>query len=108
LTDYLTFVNLLVVDIEQSKITYVYYDRHWAASRKLFLDEHPLCRFCEDAGRIEAATVVDHINPHKGDYDLFWDKTNWQALCAICHASAKQRQERGVQSGRVGVDGWKI
>ena len=26
LTDYLTFVNLLVVDIEQSKITYVYYD----------------------------------------------------------------------------------
>ena len=31
------------------------------------------------------ASVVDHIKPHKGDYDLFWDEANHQALCKRCH-----------------------
>jgi 5-methylcytosine-specific restriction protein A len=25
--------------------------------------------------------VVDHIVPHRGDKKLFWDSSNWQALC---------------------------
>lgn len=32
-----------------------------------------------------AATVVDHIIPHKGDQYLFWDRSNWQPLCKLCH-----------------------
>jgi len=32
-----------------------------------------------------AATVVDHVTPHKGDKVLFWDRLNWQALCKRCH-----------------------
>jgi 5-methylcytosine-specific restriction protein A len=31
------------------------------------------------------ATAVDHIQPHRGDYELFWDSDNWQPLCATCH-----------------------
>ena len=31
------------------------------------------------------ATVVDHIIPHKGDMDIFWDEDNWQPLCKRCH-----------------------
>lgn len=27
------------------------------------------------------ARVVDHITPHRGDVALFWDESNWQALC---------------------------
>lgn len=56
------------------------YDARWQKARLLFLAEHPLCRFCG-----QAATVVDHIKPHRGDYDKFWDEDNWEALCTRCH-----------------------
>jgi len=36
-------------------------------------------------GKIVPATVVDHIIPHRGDQKLFWDQTNWEALCKECH-----------------------
>ena len=32
-----------------------------------------------------AATIVDHIVPHKGDLALFYDQTNWQSLCKRHH-----------------------
>ena len=32
-----------------------------------------------------SATVVDHITPHQGNQNLFWDTNNWQALCKPCH-----------------------
>jgi len=31
------------------------------------------------------AMIVDHIIPHKGDMDLFWNKANWQSLCERHH-----------------------
>jgi len=34
---------------------------------------------------VTAALVVDHIQPHKGNDDLFWDASNWQSLCEACH-----------------------
>jgi 5-methylcytosine-specific restriction protein A len=86
----------------------VHYNHRWTKARKLFLDDNPLCNFCNHIGRIEAATVVDHIIPHKGDYDLFWNVNNWQALCTTCHASVKQRQENGLDIRPVGLDGWKV
>jgi hypothetical protein len=33
------------------------------------------------------ATVVDHIIPHTGDPELFWDVDNLQGLCDPCHNS---------------------
>lgn len=51
-------------------------------------------------GRIVQASVVDHILPHRGDQALFWDKDNWQSLCAECHNRHKQRIEHGgMESG---------
>lgn len=47
-------------------------------------------------GRIEADTsklVADHIRPHRGDPDLFWDRRNLQCLCWSCHSRDKQRDE---------------
>jgi len=49
---------------------------------------------CESSGRIEPATVIDHIIPHRGDQSLFWDQSNWQALCKPHHDRDKQSQER--------------
>ena len=38
--------------------------------------------------------VADHIQPHRGDRDLFFDRSNLQCLCATCHNGDKQREER--------------
>ncbi len=59
-----------------------------------YLAKHPLCQSCMLQGKWIAATVVDHIKPHKGDKKLFWDSSNWQPLCASCH-SRKTAKEDG-------------
>nr|WP_313010818.1 HNH endonuclease [Brucella intermedia] len=42
------------------------------------------------------ASVVDHIQPHRGNKELFWWRGNWQSLCQPCHDRHKQRQERNL------------
>ena len=40
--------------------------------------------------------VVDHIRPHRGDPDLFWDPENLQSVSKAWHDSVKQgREKRG-------------
>jgi len=84
------------------------YGHAWRQARAAFLRSHPLCELCRQAGRISAASIVDHVRPHRlghaitsGDpaviaaaRRLFWDSRNWQSLCASCHSSAKQTAER--------------
>lgn len=41
------------------------YGSKWQAERLVFLRENPLCAMCQQMGRIEPATVVDHIVPHR-------------------------------------------
>jgi len=71
------------------------YDSWWRKARTVFLAEHPLCSdpFGRHGGRPVAASVVDHIIPHRGDQGLFRDPDNWQALCKLCHDIDKQRSE---------------
>ena len=69
------------------------YGYRWQKERERFLMANPLCRYCEADGVTREATVVDHIIPHRGDQSLFWDRSNWQPLCASCHSSVKQREE---------------
>lgn len=63
----------------------LYKSAGWQRLRKWFLSKHPLCKECERQGRITSAQVVDHIKPHRGDLELFWDVNNLQALCKSCH-----------------------
>jgi 5-methylcytosine-specific restriction endonuclease McrA len=84
------------------------YGHRWRKARSAYLSRHPLCRYCEARGSTTAATVVDHITPHRGDEALFWDATNWQPLCKQCHDSDKQRQEAGRWAPDVGLDGWPV
>lgn len=69
------------------------YGYKWQKAREQHLREHPLCVYCERDGRVTAATVVDHKIPHRGDMTLFWDRSNWQSLCATHHSRDKQREE---------------
>ena len=61
------------------------YGSKWQRVSKAYLRKHPLCVKCQAQGRYVQATVVDHIVPHRGDKNLFWNESNWQALCKSCH-----------------------
>ncbi|ETT46284.1 HNH endonuclease [Paenibacillus odorifer] len=71
------------------------YDHKWKLARIRYLRHHPLCVHCEERGEDIAATVVDHIIPHKGDMRLFWDIKNWQPLCATCHGIKTAKEDGG-------------
>lgn len=81
------------------------YGSRWQRARRHWLDAHPLCRLCERQGVTTAATVVDHVTPHRGDQTLFWDRSNWQSLCETCHNAAKQSQEKSGHLRGCDVDG---
>lgn len=70
------------------------YGRCWRRASKRFLSQNPLCAVDLAAGRTVAATQVDHIVPHEGDMTLFWNRDNWQSLCAGCHSSKTRKESR--------------
>lgn len=69
------------------------YGYAWQQARKRFLEQYPMCRECVREGFVEAATVVDHIEPHRGNKKLFWDEHNWQPLCKRHHDEKTGRGE---------------
>lgn len=69
------------------------YGPKWRRARLEFLKANPVCIYCLRERRIRDAEVVDHKIPHRGDMVLFWDRTNWQALCGTCHNTTKKREE---------------
>lgn len=87
------------------------YDSRWRSARLLFLNDSPLCKDCLSKNITTGADVVDHIIPHRGNQQLFWDQANWQSLCSPCHAIKTHTIDRKLsdhevtqlwQSGRVG------
>lgn len=75
------------------------YNSRWRKAREGYLAKHPLCQSCMLQGKRIAATVVDHIKPHKGDKKLFWDSSNWQPLCASCHSRKTAKEDGGFGNG---------
>lgn len=70
------------------------YDGRWQKAREGYLRHHPLCVHCLNEGRTTEATDVDHIVPHRGDKELFWDKDNWQSMCHACHSRKTAIEKR--------------
>jgi len=68
------------------------YGHRWRQARERYLADHPFCVVCEGLGMDIVATVVDHIKDHKKDPKLFWNVSNWQALCK-CHHDQKTARE---------------
>jgi len=84
------------------------YNARWNRMSKAFRIKNPLCAYCVQIGKITRVDVVDHIVPHRGDVQLFWDQSNWQPLCKRCHDSVKAAEEaRGYAVG-CGTDGLPI
>lgn len=83
-----------------NEITKSPYGYKWQQARAGYLRNHPLCTDHLKRGYYVPAEVVDHVEPHRGDMVKFWDKTNWQSLCKLCHDSYKQRIEKsGIDTG---------
>lgn len=62
----------------------------------------PFCRECARRGVRTWATVVDHVEPHRGDWTKFIDRGNLQSLCKHHHdqkTAREQAQERREKAG---------
>jgi 5-methylcytosine-specific restriction enzyme A len=70
----------------------------WFKIRSVQLNAQPLCVKCKDEDRLTAATICDHVTPHRGNVEAFWSGP-FQSLCASCHSSTKQREEVGSRRG---------
>lgn len=80
------------------------YGSEWRKIRAVFLKANPLCVECFSKGFITPANVVDHIKPHKGNKNLFWDESNYQALCKPCHDRKTATEDGGFGNRRLGGD----
>ena len=72
------------------------YDHTWRKAREQYLRMNPLCVHCIKAGLVTPATEVDHIQAHGGDTGLFWNRSNWQALCKPCHSTKTAQEDGGL------------
>jgi 5-methylcytosine-specific restriction protein A len=77
------------------------YNVRWEKARRTFLTRHPLCLGCEAVDRVEPAVIVDHVVPHGGDTNRFWDTSLWQGCCKWHHDVVKQRLEDRYSRGAV-------
>lgn len=55
-----------------------------------------LCQYHLWLGYSIPADCVDHIVPHDGNHDRFWNEDNWQGLCYGCHNRKSNREAQGM------------
>lgn len=81
---------------DQARQWHRLYDAEWRRYRRQYLLEHRTCMdpFGEH-GLLVIASVVDHVIPHRGDRELFWDSANHQALCRLCHDRKTAAEDGG-------------
>lgn len=71
----------------------------WRRIRAAQLQAEPLCRRCLARGEVVSATVVNHIEPHRGDWDKFIAGP-FESTCKPCHDGEVQREERAAEAAR--------
>jgi len=79
----------------------------WRRRRAHQLRLSPLCKMCQEQGVVRPATVVDHVEPHRGDYNKF-RLGALQSLCLDHHVGAKHVEELRGYSTAIGIDGMPV
>lgn len=74
-----------------------YHTSRWTRESRAFRAEHPLCKICLSKGLYVPSEVVDHIIPAAICPD-FWDRNNWQALCAKCNIIKGNRDKNKINN----------
>jgi 5-methylcytosine-specific restriction protein A len=72
--------------VRDAAVKKLYNSKQWRSMRATQLALHPWCADCLDRNEHTLATEVDHIKPHKGDPQLFFDEKNLQSLCKVDHS----------------------
>lgn len=67
------------------------YTSAWYKYRETFLSANPFCVIRGERCTV-IATRVDHVIPHRGNMVLFWDTTNHQPACEVCHNRKSQAE----------------
>ena len=85
--------------------TTFYSNAAWRRLRRVFIQNNPLCKHCQQQGIITPALDIDHIQPinpenpyntENGKYGNPLDESNLQALCKKCH-HIKTAKTRGIE-----------
>lgn len=81
-----------------------YKTARWQALRRLILKRDLYT--CQRTGVLLTgkhpapnSPVIDHIKPHRGHPELFWDEKNLMAVSKAFHDAEKQREEQGEIKG---------
>src|SRR5262245_60712031 len=85
-------------DMAKPELKKLYNSKRWKIRQAQQLQEHPLCAMCLLDNRVTAARVADHVTPHRGNVELFYDGV-LQSLCLTHHNRTKQQiEQRGFHS----------
>lgn len=76
----------------------LYESARWRAIRRDFLKKYPRCFICG-----KKATIADHIVPHRGNIELFYDENNLQPMCWSCHSAKTLRENNFFHKGEGGT-----
>ena len=91
---------------EASSWHWMYLTSEWIDDlRPTQLLQEPFCRECAKLGRRTRATEVDHVQPHRGDWTVFTDRSNLQSLCHSCHSAKTMAESRAKSRGQSGRKG---
>lgn len=80
------------------------YTAAWDRASQQFKRMNPRCLGCKVVGKVSASEVTDHVEPHRGDQDKFWDQRMWQPCCRWHHDVVKKRLELMFDTGEIGLD----
>jgi 5-methylcytosine-specific restriction protein A len=69
------------------------YGKRWRKRARYQLQVEPLCRMCASEGRLTAASVADHVIPHRGDINSFG-----LVSCRVCALSITTARRRSSSS----------
>ena len=69
---------------DQGGYQWMYNTLQWRRRRLHQLRKYPLCAACLQDNTIRAATVVHHLEDHKGDWRVFISSPV-ESLCKQCH-----------------------
>jgi 5-methylcytosine-specific restriction enzyme A len=80
----------------------------WKKRKEHQLRTEPLCAACLKQGQITGATIADHIESHRGDWNAFC-LGPLQSLCDACHERKHGRLGFAERASRaIDADGFPI
>lgn len=82
------------ISTERKAFNKLYGTKQWQQFRQIQLSKHPICARCQSLGKITSAHHVDHIFPHRMDWDK-WMGNRFQSLCAECHSIKTGLEKKG-------------